>query len=295
MLKHYFIEVFEPTLLFGLLNAFLGVVAAAYYGHANFMLAALVIIGVVLAQIAVNLFDDYIDYNNGIDKETVKTKFSGGSELVVKHLVKLNYVLYIAVFATAVAALIGIFIAVHNIYTVPAFLFGAILLFFYAKYLTKIPYVTEPAVAVAFILVGAGSFIACYGSVVNLPLAILAFVPAGMAVGLVSIANSMPDRKADKKHGRRNGVIMLGDNGKAADYYMAMVVLSFVVVLAGIALGLLPFTFLITLAVIPGYYYVYRAIGRYKNPRSFEKAMGVNALMGLILTLLLSVAYLILM
>ncbi len=295
MLKHYLMEVFEPTLLFGLLSAFLGVVAAAYYGHADFMLAALVIIGVVLAQIAVNLFDDYIDYNNGIDKETVKTKFSGGSELVVKHLVKLDYILYIAVFATALAALIGIFIALHNIYTLPAFVFGAILLLFYARYLTKIPYVTEPAVAVAFILVGAGSFIASYGSVANLPLAMLAFIPAGLAVGMLSIANSIPDRKADKKHGRRNVVIMLGENGKAADYYMAMLVLSFAVLLSGIALSLLPFTFIITLAVIPGYYYVYRAIGRYKDPKSFEKAMGVNALMGLIFILLLSLAYLILM
>ena len=71
MLKHYLAETFEPTLLFGLLNSFLGIAAAAYYGHENFSLAVLVIVGVILAQIAVNLLNDYIDYKSGIDKETM--------------------------------------------------------------------------------------------------------------------------------------------------------------------------------------------------------------------------------
>ena len=94
-IKHYIIEVFEPTLFFGLLAALLGVAASWHYGTLKFSDGILAVIGIILAQIAVNLIDDYTDFSSGLDSDTEKTKFSGGSVLLGKEggLKNLNYIM----------------------------------------------------------------------------------------------------------------------------------------------------------------------------------------------------------
>lgn len=58
--------------------AFLGTSITWYDGYFQLSYAVLAFIGLLLAHISVNVFNDYFDYRSGIDLETKRTLFSGG-------------------------------------------------------------------------------------------------------------------------------------------------------------------------------------------------------------------------
>src|SRR5512133_24226 len=53
----------------------------------------LIVLGTVLAHASVNLFNEYSDHLTGIDKNTKRTPFSGGSGMMVSGLTKPSAVL----------------------------------------------------------------------------------------------------------------------------------------------------------------------------------------------------------
>ena len=165
-------------------------------------------------QIAVNLIDDYEDYSSGLDKETVKTKFSGGSELLTKKLIKPRYVLAIGVIAFILAALIGVYLISKDIVLLPIALVGGVSALFYAKYLSKVPLLSEPLTGLNFALVCFGCFIAAGGSLGSAALFSFAGIAAGFQVAVAVIVNYMPDRRSDRKHGRMGMVVLINSNGK---------------------------------------------------------------------------------
>ncbi len=299
MLKDYLIEVFEPSLLFGLLCSAVGLFAAIYFKMINLYLGLIAIFGVILLQIAVNLIDDYVDYKIGIDKETTKTKFSGGSILVTSNKVTTKNIIIIAVFAILAAGLLGIYIIgflssfVIN-FIILSMIFGLIATVFYARYLTHVPFFSEPFVSLSFAYVGLAVFVVASNNFLNaLGLFFFVFIPSGIQVGVAMIANELPDKKADKKYGRRNTVIMLSDNKKSGLLYLLYYVIAYFLIFAGIFIGFLPITFLITLIVLPGVYKVWKGISNYKNPKTHEKTMGINTFTAFLLIALLSLAFII--
>ena len=299
MLKEYIIEVFEPTLLFGLLCSLVGLSAAIYYGHSSIYLGIIAIIGVITTQIAVNLIDDYVDYNVGIDKETKKTKFSGGSELIASKKLSTRGILGIAIMALFISLLIGIYILQFlSIYVIGAMigliLFGGIVTIFYAKYLTHVPYFSEPLVTIAFAMVGLGVFIVATNSIVNSYFVFLfVCIPSGLQVGVAMIANELPDKEVDKKYGRRNIIIMLSENKKASGLYFLFQGMGYLLIGYGIIEHILPITFLIMFTLIPLMYIIGTNIEKYKNPKQHEKTMGLNALAAFSYIFFISLAFII--
>src|SRR5271155_1725128 len=112
MFKHYLQEALEPTLLFGSLNCILGIIVASFYTKIDILTAILLIVGIFFAHISVNVLDDYVDYKRGIDSETTKTKFSGGSSLIVNGSLKAEQVLLLGLFSFVIAAIIGIYLII---------------------------------------------------------------------------------------------------------------------------------------------------------------------------------------
>jgi 1,4-dihydroxy-2-naphthoate octaprenyltransferase len=86
-LKVWFREAVEPSLLMSFLLVSLGTAVAARDGFFNLTYYVLAIIGVTLAQNAVNVLNDYYDYKTGVDAATLKTPFSGGSRFLVSGLI----------------------------------------------------------------------------------------------------------------------------------------------------------------------------------------------------------------
>lgn len=297
--KDYLIEIFEPSLLYGVLCASVGLFAAIYFKTINLYLGLIAILGVIIVQIAVNLIDDYVDYKVGIDKETTKTKFSGGSILVTSKKVTTKNILIISIFALFIAGLLGVYIlSFLSIFVVEfiilIIIFGFIATVFYARYLTHVPFFSEPFVSISFAVVGLAVFVVATNSFLNaLALFFFVLIPSGMQVGVAMIANELPDKNVDEKYGRRNTVIMLSDHKKSGLLYLLYYVVVFFLIFAGIYVRFLPITFLITLIVLPGIYKVWKGIDSYKDPETHEKTMGINTITAFIFIILLSLAFII--
>ncbi|MDE1762595.1 MAG: prenyltransferase, partial [Candidatus Micrarchaeota archaeon] len=164
MIKDYLGAMFEPTLLFGICASLIGISAALYYSHLNLQLAVLVVMGVVFAQMAVNMVDDYTDFKRGIDSETVKTKFSGGSNVLTDGKMRPKELLGLGVAAAIAAGAIGAFLLGSAPAILPIIAIGGISIFLYAAFLVRIPFLAEPLTALNFALIPLGSYIVAYGS-----------------------------------------------------------------------------------------------------------------------------------
>lgn len=290
-LRHYLIEMLEPTIFFCGFSALAGVIAAWHYGSLNAGMGILSIVGVMLAQMAVNLIDDYEDYASGLDSETVKTKFSGGSALISKKLIKPGYVLAIGLAVFAIAALIGLYIIHRYIVLLPFVLIGGITVLLYARVLSKIPFLAEPLTSLNFFLVSLGAFIAAGGSVTSAMPFLFAAFSIGMQVGIAVIVNYLPDREPDRKYGRRNLVVMINSNAGTAKLYLSFETLSFLSIALGIALGALPLTCIIVFATLPLVAQVSKGITDYRSPKSYEKTMAKSALAEFAFIILLALAF----
>ncbi|MGI0100303.1 MAG: prenyltransferase [Candidatus Micrarchaeaceae archaeon] len=273
----------------------MGIAVAAFYIKIDLATAALVVLGIFFAHISVNVLDDYVDFRKGIDAETAKTKFSGGSSMLVDGTLKPDMVLLIGLLAFAVGAVIGIYIIVSNPLAIAFVAIGGISILLYAVLLVRVPFLAEPLVAIDFMAVVLGSFVVIMGSFAHIYAALIVAFPAGSMVGLALLMNEVPDRKVDQRHGRRSGAVMLKSKSSIAYYYFIWEALCYAVVMLGIIYRIVPYTEIIILAISPLIVVCFMAVRRYSTPKRFEKYMGFNALHSLLLTFLLFIGYIIVM
>lgn len=291
-LKYYLSEIFEPTILLGFFCSSLGVAAASRVGTISLPFSIAVVVGSVLAQIAVNLMNDYHDFASGLDKATKKTKFSGGSRFVASGAVNHKDVLYMGIAAAAAAFVIGLFIAVSvNLYLLALIAVGAISIFLYTKYIVRFPLLPEPFVMLAFVLVGVGGYVAAHGSFGGISYALLAIVPTGMLGGIALLVNEVPDAEIDKKFGRRHAVIVFNSKRKTSAYYVALHAVTYSLVIFGVLKSILSPSFLSVLVTLPVVGYVGIGIMKYKDPQSYEKYMATEVAAIFVYQALLVLAY----
>ena len=81
-LKIWFLETSPQFLILSVVLAFLGTSIAWYAGYFHLGYALLAFVGLLLVQTSVNVLNDYFDYRSGIDLETKRTPFSGGSGIL---------------------------------------------------------------------------------------------------------------------------------------------------------------------------------------------------------------------
>lgn len=295
MLKHYIQEALEPTLLFSFLCCLLGIIAASFFTKISLTIAVLLIVGIFFAHISTNVLDDYVDYKRGIDTETTKTKFSGGSSLIVNKSITPNGALVLGMVPFFIALGIGIYLITLVPAVLPIVVIGALTILLYAGYLVNVPYFAEPLTTLNFMLITIGAFVVATGSGAHVLSAFIVAFPAGSVVGMALLINEVPDRKVDKKHGRRSGVVMLDSNSKTAYYYIGWQLLAYLVVIYGVASKLVPYTELIFLIVSPLMLWCFTAIKKYTNAKKFEKYMGINAIYGLAIEFLLVLGFILAM
>ncbi len=296
MISDYIHEAREPTLLLGTFSGVVGLAAALYYGSASVFLGILAIVGAVLAQLSVNMIDDYVDFKVGLDRETSKTKFSGGSGLLVGKKVKPGSVLAIALAALAIAGIVGAYLllSASNVAWLVALTMaiGGAGVLLYARYMTHVPLLAEPFCALSFALIGIGVFLVSSNGTSHLMGTALVCTLAGVQVGAILVANEVPDMKPDRKYGRRSWVVILGSAKSAGLLYAGFQGVGYVVLVIGMMARYIPAAFAIMLAFVPIMQYIAMGIRRYKNAKAHEGIMGVSAAMGMAYMLALSAAYL---
>lgn len=162
------------------------------------------------AHIAVNAWNEYLDFRSGLDFTTTRTPFSGGSGTLPQspHLAPLA--LGIALSTTAVVALGGIWLCLETGWSLAWFgLPGLALILFYTGPVNRLPWLCLIAPGLGFGgVIWAGSIMALQGQVPT-SACWLAAVVMLMANNLL-LLNQLPDIDADKAVGRRHVAIVYG-------------------------------------------------------------------------------------
>jgi 1,4-dihydroxy-2-naphthoate octaprenyltransferase len=214
----------------------IGAAAAAADGplHAGWLAATAA--GIFFVETAKNASGEIVDFDSGADAAVApedRSPFSGGKRVLVDGVLTRAQVAAVAGVAYALAAAIGIAIAVlREPGVVWLGLAGLVAAFFYHAPPLALSYrgLGELVVAGCYgPLIAAGTYLVQRGSVA--PAVFLAAMPLGLAVAAFLVINEFPDFRADRAAGKRNLVVRLGRRGARA-LFAGLVLAAF----AGVAL-----------------------------------------------------------
>jgi len=279
-----------PFLLLPPMCVLLGI-GTAYWttGKVNILYAVLALIGAVSSHISVNAFNEYFDFKSGLDTKTPKTPFSGGSGTLPARPELARSALATASVSLLIPALIGLyFLVVRGPAILPIGILGIVLVVTYTTWITHNPILclfapglgfgTLWVMGTNFVLTGGYSWTAFTASL----------VPFFLVSNLL-LLNQFPDVEADKTVGRRHFPILIGRR-QSSIIFSAFLVLTYVSILVGVLLGLLPFWSLLGLLTL------YMAIPLLKGSIKYAEDiqnlipfMGKNVLVNLLTPVLVAI------
>ena len=215
-----------------------GAAAAAWDGAFSWMRTLLALIGLVALHMAVNILNEWSDMRTGIDLETERTPFSGGSGTLPAGGMGLRAALVFGLVCAGIGLSIGLwFLWQVGWVLLPLVIAGAVSVLAYTDLLARIG-VGE--IAAGFGL-GAGPVIGA--ALVQgggwSAAAVAASIPAFFMTFNLLLLNEFPDEQPDRKGGRRNLVILLGRRTAAWIYVLAGLATPSVIMVA-VSLGVLP-------------------------------------------------------
>ena len=160
----------------------------------------------------VNVINDYHDYVDGIDLNTQRTPFSGGSGVLPLGLLKPRQAFWFGTVCLLMAMVIGFyFVMVKGWALFPLLLLAGFAAYFYNVYLSKW-FMGEIFAGVGFgPLLVLGSYYVQTGRYSWETL--VASLAPGILTSNLLFLNEFPDWDADRKGGRRHFVISLGKRG----------------------------------------------------------------------------------
>ncbi len=214
----------------------------------NLGFAGLTVLGVVCLHASVDLLNDYWDFKRSIDLDTKRTKFSGGTGVLPEGLLTPIQVYRAGVVLLILGALIGCYFVYERGPTIAIILgFAVVSIYFYSTRIVDSG-LGEVFVAIKGAMIVLGTY---FVQTSNLgPAPVLAGVVAGVLSSTVLFVNSFPDHDADKSHGRKTLVIILGKKG-AAEIAWVFPVVSYAIVAIAVAIHVFPLLSLATICTAP--------------------------------------------
>jgi 1,4-dihydroxy-2-naphthoate polyprenyltransferase len=269
-------------------------------GDFNFIHAALIMAGVVLTHISVNLFNEYSDYKTGIDFNTQRSPFSGGSGMIVSGNTSLRSVLIVAVLSLAVAFGIGLYFSIVAHWSILVIaVVGGLTIVLYTPVLARFMLGELFSGLMLGTMVVIGTYIAMtaspemgLGQILTAELLLIS-IPPGILTSLLLLINEFPDAEADRRGGRKHLVIRFGRE-KAAWIYTFGVFLAFGIIIALPILGMASTWIYLALIPLPlAMNACFLAIRHNNDNKKILTAMGNNVITVLATDLLLAIAILI--
>jgi 1,4-dihydroxy-2-naphthoate octaprenyltransferase len=270
----------------------LGTAIAAYEGFLNWGYFFLAMIGSILVHMTVNVINDYYDYVDGIDLNTQRTPFSGGSGVLTSNLLKPKQAFWFATICLLVAMGIGFyFVMVKGWLLFPLLLIAGFSAYFYNVYLSKW-LVGELFAGLNFgPLIVLGSYYVQTGRYSWD--ALFASIAPGILTANLLFLNEFPDREADQGGGRRHLVISMGRED-ARFLFVALIGASYLCIVIGVLAKLMPVVALIGLGTIGfGWKAAKGALRYYNDTNRLIPVLGANVITILGTQALLTVGYVI--
>ncbi len=211
-------------------------------------LFGLTLLGVALAHISADLFNEYFDYKHGTDQLARERGLSGGSGLITEAGASPANVLRGASVTMGLAVGFGLYLALERGALVLVLMaFGAASIFLYTSVLQRLGF-GEATLAVERVATVLGTVY-----VQTLSLNWIAFY-AGAVLGLLSIYTvyyaAFPDYQADLPTGKRTIVVSLGPR-RAARLLFLVPLSCYAILIATVMVGILPEAELLCLLFIP--------------------------------------------
>lgn len=204
--------------------------------------ALLVLLGALAAHAGVNALNEYSDYRSGLDLQTRRTPFSGGSGTLVAQPQYVEVAQWLGLGAVGLTTAIGLYFLVRQ----PALLWslaplgavGLALVLAYTPWLTRRPWLCLLAPGLGFgPLMVLGTQVVLAGQI-SLSAALLSLVPFCLCNNLL-LLNQFPDIEADRSVGRLTLPMLLGRAG-AVQVLGVQWLLAFAGLLVCVLAGWLP-------------------------------------------------------
>src|SRR4030043_1837485 len=272
----------------------LGTAIAAYEGYFHLGHFLLAMFGSILVHMTVNVINDYHDYVDGIDLNTQRTPFSGGSGVLPLNLLKSKQAFWFATTCLLIAMVIGFYFVMEKGWLLfPLLLVAGFSAYFYNIYLAKW-HMGEIFAGIGFgPLLVLGSYYVQTGRY-SWGTLVTSLAPGILTTNLLFL-NEFPDWEADRKGGRRHFVISFGK--KDASYlFVAFLTASYLCILVGVFTKMMPAVTLIGLGTIGfGWKAAKGALRYYNNTEKLVPILGANVITILGTQALLAVGYVIAM
>lgn len=199
----------------------------------------LILLGGLAAHVSVNMFNEYRDFQSGLDFNTQRTPFSGGSGVLPFAPELAEAVNRMAHISGLITVGIGCyFVWIRGWGLLPIVLPGILLVYFYTQKITHWPWLCLIAPGLAFgPLMICGAYFALSGEY-----SLSVFAESLVVFFLVNnllLLNQFPDLEADKQVGRLHLPILLGRK-KSAWVFVNFLVAAYSVLLLSIVTGFLP-------------------------------------------------------
>lgn len=249
MLSYWLRAVRIRFLLASVISVFLGLVIGWWQNAAiNIEFAALTLAGVVALHGSVDLLNDYWDYKRNIDTETKRTKFSGGTGVLPEGLLKPSDVYRAGVILLIAGAAIGTYFVFERGITIALILgFAIISIYFYSTRIVDSG-LGEVFVAIKGTMIVLGTYFVQTSHITMEP--VFAGIFSGVLSSTVLFVNSFPDYDADKAHGRKTLVILLGKQ-KAASSVWIFPAITYGIIITAVSLHIFPVISLLAFGTIP--------------------------------------------
>ena len=290
-LKIWFMETRPQFLLLSVVLAFLGTCIAWYDGAFHLGYALLAFLGLLMTHISVNVLNDYFDYKSGIDLETKRTPFSGGSGVIPAKLLTPKQVLWFGLTSFLLALVIGVYFVTTldgGWLLLPLLVIAAICVLLYTPLVTKLGWPEwAPGVGLGSLPILGAYFVQT--TAYTFPV-VVACIPSGILVHNLLLLNEFPDAEADRKAGRKTLPIIMGKR-KASLVYSALTVVVYLWIIGGVIAGQMPALSLLGLLTLPLAIKAIRGALKHQDMAKLVPAMANNVLVVLVTQLLMGIGY----
>ncbi len=277
-----------PFLLLAPVCVFLAAgLAFSMTGEIDWGLLSLILFAAIAAHIGVNALNEYQDFHSGLDLNTERTPFSGGSGTLPEnpHLAPLALkISIVALVLTVISGLVLIYLQGSEL-LLPGLL-GLVLIVLYTKVINRYPLLCllSPGLGFGILMVG-GSYFALTGTY-NKEVFLVSLIPFFLVNNLL-LLNQFPDVSADRAAGRRHILTQHGFKSGSL-VYLLFLLLAALALIASVYLGILPLYSLSGLLLIAIGIPVYRAANNTgTNVAPLIPYMGANVGMVLLIPVLL--------
>jgi 1,4-dihydroxy-2-naphthoate octaprenyltransferase len=198
--------------------------------------------------------DDYFDFKHAVDHLTSEEKnpYSGGSGTLSSGLIRPPAMFKAFVLCFALTVTIGLYLAILRGF--PVLLFGLLGVFCSVFY-------TAPPISFSHHGLGELGQLVCFGTIIGMGSyfvqtqkltleAFLATLPLGIMLFSMIVINEIPDYKEDRLAGKLTLVARYG-KWQGVKLYIASWTCTYLVIICGIVLQVLPLTVLLSLASLP--------------------------------------------